>query len=119
MPSIATTKEGLKHVDRGKRVHRHHKPPGFIKEESFPLDISPGSNPSSADFRTTKVRIKSESESSLGVGDKKGAASTVPNISSSATGDVYTIPELPEEEDASSPLGADGVSKRRMAGRSN
>ena len=119
VPSIATTREGLKHVDRGKRVHRHHKPPGFIKEESFPLDISPGSNPSSADIRTSKVRIKSESESSLGVGDKKGSASTAPNISSSATGDVYTIPELPEEEDASSPFAADGVAKRRMAGRFN
>ena len=119
VPSIATTREGLKHVDKGKRVHRHHKPPGFIKEDSFPLDISPGSNPSSADFRTSKVRNKSESETSLGIGDRKGATSTVPNISSSATGVVYTIPEVTEEEEASSPLGADGVSKRRMAGRFN
>ena len=120
VPSIATTREGLKHLDKEKRIqHRHHKPPGFIKEESFPLDISPASNTSSADFRTPKVRNKSESGISLGVVDKKGAASAVPNISSSATGDVYTIPEVPEEEDASSPFQADGVSKRRMAGRFN
>jgi hypothetical protein len=37
-------------------------------------------------------------------------------VSSTTTGDVYTIPEVPEEEEDYSPLGADGVSRRRIAG---
>ena len=117
VPTISTSNEASKHTtDTAHRAIRHKKPTGCVKEESFPLDISPESHFAPTDVRSSKIKAH---QAGMGAGDKKGITSTVPNISSSATGDVYTIPEVPEEDETSSPLGVDGVSKRRMAGRSS
>ena len=95
------------------------KPTGFIKEEPFPQDISPESNYASFNLRSSNTNTQLESERNSLAGEKKGVMAQ--GVSTSATGDVYTIPELPEEEEeciCSSPLGADGLLKRRTTGRS-
>ena len=117
VPSVPKERQVPKHVDKARRVNRHHRPSGFVREETFPVDISPESNVISADLRSTKAKIKGELDGSLGSGGKRGSTSTAPTVSSTTTGDVYTIPEVPEEEEDYSPLGADGVSRRRIAGK--
>ena len=117
IPSTKTSKAGFKSNEDGKRPKRQIKPTGFIKEEPFPQDISPESNFAPFNLRSSHINTQSESERNLLAGEKKSG--TVQGVS--ATGDVYTIPELPEEEDeciCSSPLGEDGLLKRRTAGRS-
>ena len=110
--------ELAKYVHKSKyNNNRPQKSHGVITEETYPSDISPESCPRSTDFRTNLVKVKPESKGTMGHEDKKGTTSNIPNISSSATGDFYTIPEVPEEEDASSPPRIGGVAKRRTAGR--
>ena len=121
IPPVNTSdlRELANYVDKSKHINRQHKPHGVIMEETYPLDISPESYPRPSESRMSKAKVKSEQEVSIGHTDKKGTASNVSNISSSATGDFYTIPEVPEEEETSSPPRIGGVAKRRTAGRCN
>ena len=119
IPSAKTSKAGIKSNEDPKRPKRQIKPTGFIKEEPFPQDISPESNYASFNLRSSNTNTQLESERNSLAGEKKGVMAQ--GVSTSATGDVYTIPELPEEEEeciCSSPLGADGLLKRRTTGRS-
>ena len=119
IPPVNTSdlRELANYVDKSKHINRQHKPHGVIMEETYPLDISPESCPRASDLRTSKAKVKSEPVASISHEDKKGTTSNVSNVSSSATGDFYTIPEVPEEEEASSPPRIGGVAKRRTAGR--
>ena len=100
-----------------RKHHHNYRPSGFIKEEPYPADISPDSNIIPPEFRRSKsTTAKYDSEGKVGDGDKMDRTASAA-VSSSTTGDVYTIPELPEEEEDYSPLGADGVSKMRKTGR--
>ena len=115
--SLRKTKAARYPGEVGKRTNQHPRPSGCIMEEPFPLDISPDSDPILTDFRSSKAKHKGEAGGTTGTGGKRGATSTAACVSATTTGDVYTIPEVPEEEELSSPLGADGVSRRKKAGR--
>ena len=119
VPSVTKSIEVIKHGDKVRRPNRQQRPSRFVREDPFPVDILPESNVILADFHSTKAQTKFELDPSLGASGKGETISAAPNISSSTTGDVYTIPEVPEEEEDSSPLGADGVSRRRIAGKSD
>ena len=123
IPPVNTSdlRELAKYADKVNPINRHHKAHGVKMDETFPHDMSPEPSPRSTDFRTNMVKVKPKPQGNLDQDGTKGTTSTNPNISSSATGDFYTIPEVPEEEEASressSPPRIGGVAKRRMAGR--